>query len=60
MLNRRPYDFIANNFQLLGGSVVWDVHFCRNLQDNEVSELDSMLSLLEMTYISLGKMDKRV
>ena len=38
VFDKRPYAFIADNFQLLGGYVVWDLHFLRSLKDNEVVE----------------------
>ena len=55
-----PYAFIAENYQLSGGSIVWDLHFRQNSQDKEVAELSNMLTLLQMNYLSFDRMDKRV
>ena len=60
VLDRHYYAFITDNFQLLGGSVVWVLHFRLNLQDNEAAELGNMLTLLEMNSLSLERMDNRV
>ena len=58
--DRHPYAFIADNYQLLGGSIVWNLQFRRDLQDIEVTELSNLLTLLEMNYLSVDRMDKRI
>lgn len=56
----RKHAVIAENFQTMGGSIVWDFLFHRNLHDHEVIDLVRLLSLLEGVYLSAGRRDERI
>lgn len=43
--------FIAENSRLMDESIMWDY---RNLMDNEVSDLTSMLDMLDKVYLSVS------
>ena len=60
VLDRRQHAAIVENFQSVGGSIVWNLLFCQNLHDNEVIDLVRMLSLLEGVYLSVGRKDERL
>eukprot|EP00268_Persea_americana_P051139 TRINITY_DN5624_c1_g1_i1.p1 TRINITY_DN5624_c1_g1~~TRINITY_DN5624_c1_g1_i1.p1 ORF type:complete len:161 (-),score=21.45 TRINITY_DN5624_c1_g1_i1:1060-1542(-) len=60
VLDRRQQAAIVENFQSVGGSIVWDYLFRRNLHDNEVIDLVRMLSLLEGVYFSVLRKDERL
>ena len=51
LLDRRQKAFVAENFQLLGGAVVWDFGIRRNLTDREISDLTCLLGMLSKVYI---------
>lgn len=60
LLDRRQNAFVAENFHLLGGVVVWNLCLRRNLIDREISDLTSLLGMLDTVYISVGKSDSRI
>ena len=44
----------------MGGSIVWDFLFRRNLYDHEVIDFLRLLSVLEGIYLSVGRQDERI
>lgn len=44
----------------MGGNVVWDSSFQRNLTNKEVSNLADMLGMLDKVYLSIGTSNDRV
>ena len=51
---------VAEKFHLLGGVVVWDLCFRRNLLDRKFSGPTSLFGMLEKVYISVGRSDSRI
>lgn len=46
LLDTRPKAVVANNFQMVGDSVVSALNFGRNLLDREINDLAQLLSML--------------
>ena len=59
-MDRRQHAFIAEQFKFMGGSVVWNFCFRRNLTDIEASDPRRMFVLFDEVYLSLGKPDVRL
>lgn len=51
-LDRIQQAFIAENPRLMDESIMWDY---RDLMDNEVSDLTSMLDMLDKVYMSASR-----
>lgn len=51
-LDRIQQAFIAENSRLMDESIMWDY---RDLMDNEVSDLTSMLDMLDKVYMSASR-----
>lgn len=56
-LDRTQHAVVADNFSLVGGNVVWDFLFRRNLTDSEISTFTGKHGMLDKIYLSLGKPD---
>lgn len=46
LLDTMPKAVVANNFQMVGDSVVSALNFGRNLLDREINDLAQLLSML--------------
>lgn len=51
-LDRIQQAFIAENSRLMDESIMWDY---KDLMDNEVSDLTSMLDMLDKVYMSVSR-----
>lgn len=51
--------FIADYYQILGGRVVWNFRFRRDLRDDEFDECFHLLALLDSVPISVDKAVER-
>lgn len=60
MLDSLPQSHVANNFEIWGGKVVWNLNFRRNVVDSEYEEEVKLLSLLYLTFASIGRDDDRL
>lgn len=60
LLERRQQTFVAENYCTMGGDIVWDFSFQRNLIDREVSDLADLLGILDKVYLSDGGTDEKL
>ena len=60
LLDRRKQAVFPKNYCVLGGVVVWDSSFRRNLYDNEAANLVEFLGMLDKIYLSIGRADGRL
>ena len=60
LLERRHHAMVADYYHYVGGSIVWDFRFRRNLTDREVSNFTRMLALLDKAYLSIARDDIRL
>ena len=60
LLDHRQQGFVADNFSMEAGWVVWDFSFRRNLIDIEILDFATLLGMLNKIYFSVDRSDVRI